>query len=334
MVTHTQPPPGPPRARLWALVLVCAAVGCETPADRVERSATPLRSQMLLPWDTAVGRIIGDESASEGPESFAPMPDGSLLVLDQVNQRVLHLDAEGGVQGTFALPVSTFEDIEQFEGRAVLVLDRLAGRALYVFDLQGQVLAEVPVEGRGIERGGSITAMLPRPDGVWLEVDHRYSVKVLDRRLRPCQRQVILGRPIVNGRSLRAELDGNGGVSVSTSPRTEREAAQTATLVGEAPIERIVWLDADAQGRVYVVLHEVDRSDEPPFQVRGERYLMVVLGGRLRELGRTPSPWVRTEYDQHAELRLGPDGRLWQMAFTPEGVLLVDWGRDPARRQP
>jgi len=274
-----------------------------------------------------VGRIIGDESASEGPESFALMPDGGFLILDQVNQRVLRLDAEGHVSTTIELPASTFEDVGQFEGRAVLVLDRLIGSVLMVMDLQGELLVEVPLVGRGIERGGSVTAMLTRPDGVWLEVDHRHSVKVLDRQLQPCRRQVILGRPMVNAQSLRGELDGNGGASISIAERVARDAARTVTLRGEAPIERIVWLDADSRGRVHVVLHEIDRSEEPPYQIRHERYLMIVLDGQLREQERTASSWTLTEYDQHAEFRLGRDGHLRQMAFTPDGVLLVDWGR-------
>ena len=330
MVIQSRSPATRPTMCLWAVVAICTVMGCETPRHRVERSTAPLQNQILLSWDTSVGRIVGDESASVGPESFALMPDGGSLVLDQINRRVLRLDAQGRLSATIELPATSFEDVEQYEGRAVLVLDRLIGSVLMVMDLQGQLLVEVPLVGSGIENGGSITAMLPRPDGVWLEVDHRHSVKVLDRQLQPCRRQVILGRPISNARSLRGALDGNGGVSISTSERVAREAAQTVTLRGEAPIERIVWLDADPRGPVHVVLHEVDRSTEPPFQVRNERYLMILLDGQLQELERTMSSWTLTEYDQHTEFRLGRDGHLRQMAFTQEGVLLVNWGR----RQP
>jgi hypothetical protein len=314
---------------LWCIVALCTTVGCETPAPHVAPATSALESEVLLAWDSDVGRIIGDESASEGPESFTLLPDGSVLVLDQVNQRVLRVEADGRVTGTIELPASTFEDIEQFEGRAVLVLDRLVGRVLRVMDMQGEPLVDVPLEGTGIEHGGSITAVLPRPDGVWLEVDHRHSVRVLDRELRPCQRQVILGRPIADAQSLRGELDDDGGVRISTGRRVDREPARTVTLRADAPIERIVWLDTDARGRVYVVLHEVRRSDVSPFGVENERYLMVVLDGQLSEIDRVPSSWVRTEVDQMTEFRVG-DGNLWQMAFTTEGVLLVDWGR----RQP
>lgn len=318
-----------PTRDLWARFVVLAvlvAAACEPAPAPSAPSRAALAGRILLPWDAAVGRVLGDESASEGPMSFALEPGGGLLVLDQVNARVLELDGQGDVEGVIALPSRTFDDVEQYEGRAVVALDRLVGRVLRVMDRQGELLVEVPLEGRGIEQGGAVTAMLPRPDGVWLEVDHRYSVRVLDRALQPCERQVVLGRPIANGRSLRAALDGNGGVVLATAGRAVAAAEESATLRGGAPIERIVWLDADRRGRIHVALHEVLRAAEAPFGVESERTLLLVLDEHLREISRVESPFVHTELDQRVEVRVASDGRAWQMAFTPAGVLLVDWG--------
>ncbi len=304
-----------------------AALGCEPatpPTAAVSDGPLPFA---VLPWDEVAGRVLGREAASAGPAGFAPLPDGGALVLDQLHQRVLRLDAAGNLAGTLALPGATFDDVEQFAGRAVLVLDRVGSRRLLALDLTGALLAEVALEGRGIERSGLITALLPRPDGVWLEVEHRHSVRVLDRDLRPCERQIVLGRPIVNGRSLRGALNDRGGVELSLGGRVDRVPERTVSLKADAPIERIVWLDADAAGRVHAVLHEVDRSTVSPFRVSSERYVLVVLDEELRELGRTLGSWVLTELDQRVEFRLGPDGRLWQMAFADDGVRLLDWGR-------
>ncbi len=74
------------------------------------------------------------------------------------------------------------------------------------------------------------------------------------------------------------------------------------------------------------MLHEVQRSDASPYQVLLERYWMIELDERLHEIRRTQSPWPLTLYDQRVEFRLGPGG-LWQMAFTPKGVRVIDWGR-------
>lgn len=320
-----------PSKQLVALLLAWGGLGCD-PAAPSDPAAAPAaadapRILAVLPWHAVAGRVDGREASSEGPASFTLLPDGDALVLDQVHRRVLRLDGAGAVAGTIALPSATFDDLEQYEGRALLVLDRLVAGSLRALDFEGRLLAEVPLVGRGIERGGAITALLPRPDGVWLEVAHHYSVRVLDRELRPCERQIVLGRPVANARSLRAVLDDRGGVAVSLGGRTARVPDRTVSLKAGAPVERIVWLDADAAGRVHVVLHEVDRSGEPPFAVRAERYVMVVLDEELRELGRGASPWVATPLEQNAEFRLARDGRLWQLAFVEDGAQLVDWGR-------
>ncbi|MFH2009210.1 MAG: hypothetical protein ABI333_21655 [bacterium] len=311
--------------RVLALMGLGCLLGLLPGTARAAPGAGQAEPWLFLPWDDAVGRIVGSEADSEGPKSFAVKPDGGVLLLDQVNLRVLNLDEDGGLLGTIDLPGSTFDDVEQYEGRAVLALDRLVAKTLLVMDMQGTHLAEVTLEGRGIERSGLITALLPRKDGVWLEVRHRYSVKVLDSRLQPCERQILLGRPLEQGRSLHGALDGAGGVSLWTSRRNARSSLHSVTLSGQDPVRRIVWLDEDDLGAVYAVLHEALFAATSPYRVQDERYQLVVLDEGLGELARLQSPWVLTSYDQRVELRVGPGRRLWQMAFVPDGVLLLRW---------
>ncbi len=283
----------------------------------------------FLPWNenAGVGKIDGREADSEGPKAFAVKPDGGVLVLDSVNSRVLDLDANGIIVGNLELPAATYDDVEQFDGWAVLALDRLVGKNLLVMDRQGVYLVDVDIEGRGIEHAGLVTSMLPREDGVWLEVNHHYSVKVLDRNLQPCERQIVLGRPADDMHTIHAALNGRGGVRVWRDRRNARSSLAETTLVGRYPVNRVVWLDRDAHGAIYVVLHQVLFSEKPPFEVKHESYAVVVLDEGLSEKRRFESPWVLTEYDQRVEFRIGPDGRIMQMAFTPEGALVLDWNR-------
>jgi hypothetical protein len=325
------------QARWWTVILLACAVWIVplTAQANPSSSWTPGQGEpwLFLPWDETVGRILGNEADSEGPKSFAVKPDGGVLLLDQVNLRVLDLDADGELIRYIPLPDSTFDDVEQYNGQAVLVLDRLVARTLLVMDLIGTPLAEVVLEGRGIGRSGLVTAMLPRSDGIWLEVGHRHSVKVLDRHLQPCTRQIVLGRPAERGHSLHGALDGRGGITLARTPRNDRPATPAATatatgrvtLTGQAPIRRIVWLDEDTEGAVYAVMHEAVFAPTTPFRVEQERYRMVILDEQLRELARLESPWVLTLYNQRVEIRVGPDRRLWQMAFTDDGVLLLRW---------
>ncbi len=284
----------------------------------------------FLAWDADAGRILGDQSDSEGPKSFAVRADGGVLILDQVNLRILDFDTGGRQLGAFALPGPTFDDVGEAGGRFVLALDRLVTRTLLVFDADGTIVSELDLVGHGVEHAGLITAMIPRSDGVWLEVSHRHSVRVLDAAMQPCQRRIILGRPIEGGRSLIGALDGAGGVDLSVGARNGKNPDATAKLSGVLPVRRIVALDADARGRTLAVLHEAAFSGVSPYRVTRERYRLARLDADLRVIGDDFSPWVLTELDQRVEFRLGPDGAAWQMFFTWEGVYLVRLeGRTP-----
>jgi len=309
---------------LSVTVLGCA-LGLFPSVGSAAPSSGDAEPWLFLPWDDTVGRVLGNEADSEGPKSFAIKPDGGVLLLDQVNLRILDLDADGELVRDIDLPAATFDDVEQYDGWAVLALDRLAAQTLLVMDPVGTPLAEVGLPGRGIDRSGLVTAMLPRSDGIWLEVGHRYSVKVLDRHLQPCTRQIVMGRPVERGHSLHGALNGQGGVTLRRTLRNDRSATGGVTLTGQAPVRRIVWLDEDVDGTVYAVLNEAVFSPTTPYRVEQERYRMVILNEGLQELARLESPWVLTRYDQRVEVRVGPDRRLWQMAFTGDGVHLLRW---------
>ncbi len=311
------------RARWWAATLLAGWVGLCAPHAR--SAPAEMEPWLFLPWDDGVGRIVGNESDSEGPKAFALTPEGGVLVLDQVNLRVLDIDAQGRLAGELPLPASTFDDLELWRGRAVLLLDRLVARTLLVMDRAGTPLLELDLEGRGIERSGMITALLPRSDGLWLEVAHRYSVKVLDADLQPCPRQIVLGRPVERGYSLIGAKDGHGGVTLRRVVRNRRTPTRGVTLTATDPVRRLVWLDEDGAGWVYAVTHEARFAPTTPYRVQREQYRLTVLDPQLHRVAEATSPWVLTLYDQPVEIRVGADGRLWQMAFTDDGVLLLRW---------
>ncbi len=316
-------------SRLWVelmglvlsgVLFLPQSVGAGPASDKSEPEAWS-----FLPWDDYAGRIEGVEADSEGPKAFAVKPNGGVFVLDQVNSRVIELDSTGLFLRTLELPGRTFDDIEQYEGWAILALDRLVEKSLLVLDVNGVYLTEIDLEGRGVEHAGYITALLPRSDGVWLEVSHRYSVKVLDHNLQPCERRILLGRPAGRGQSLHGALNGRGGAEIWKDLRNARSATVREVFYGPIPIRRIVWLEEGRDDLVYVMFHEALFSPVEPYGVEEESYRIMVLDEDLYELYRIESPWVLTAYDQRVEFRVGPYGRIWQMAFTPEGVLFLRW---------
>lgn len=314
---------------VWCLTAAATPAWSTAPAGAEHTPGA--RPFVYLAWDSDVGRVLGDESDSYGPMSFAVKADGGVLVLDQVNLRILDFDPAGKPLGALPLPSTTFDDVGEAQGRFVLALDRLVTRTLRVMDRDGEVIAELDLVGHGIGNAGLITQLIPRTDGVWVEVSHRHSVRVLDAAMRPCERRVILGRPTPDGRGLQGRLDADAGGARFTLGRHHGAAPDVEALVkADWPVRRIVQLDATPNGGVLAVLHEAVFSPVSPYRVRDERYRLVRLDPGLREAGLSLSPWTLTELDQRGEVRLGPDGRAWQMFFTFEGVHVVTWeGRTP-----
>lgn len=287
---------------------------------------------MLLPWHAAqgVGRIDGREADSRGPGGFAVAPDGDLFVLDSVNARVQVRGAAGDPLGEIPLTATTFEDIEQMEGRALLLLDRQVGKALLAIDLQGNPLAEVTLDGPGIDRPGLVTAILPRADGVWLEVAHRHCVLVLGPDLAPCARRIRRGRPGPDGESLHGALDRDGSVRIWLSDGISDQAMRETILGATQPVRRIVWLDRDATGEIVAVLDTARVDPTPPFGASDRRYEIVRLDASLHEISRFASPWALTALSQRGEIRVAPDGSVWQLAMSGQGALVLRWeGRAP-----
>lgn len=255
-------------------------------------------------------------------------PWGEVFVLDSVRLRVLVVAPDGTSAGEIPLPAATFEDLAVAGRDALLLLDRTVGRALLVVDLWGRPRAEVPLVGRGIPHPGQVTAILPRSDGVWLEVRHRYSVRVLDAALRPCSRRIRRGRPGTDGLSLHAALTDDGGVRLWRTDGVDRAVRSEALMRDRLPAYRIVWLDQSPGGDILVAMHGARFEPTQPGRVAAEHTVFAWLDAALRERARFSSPYTLGPRYQRGEVRLDPNGGVWQMAVTDGGALLLRFDRD------
>lgn len=273
-----------------------------------------------------IGRRDGDESSPEGPMSFAVGASGDVYVLDQVSARVVHFAADGAMIGEIPLPGDTFQDVEVAPDGRVLVLDRLVRQSVLIIDEVSGATTELPIAGDGIPEGGAVTALLSRRDGVWLEVEHRRSVRVLDDQLAPCVRSSLPGRPSARtGRGLVARLDGSGGAEVALVA-ADGAVEQRIQVVADGPIARIAWVEDDARGALFVAVHVV-RYDATGLDVVEEHTEGHVYADTGERLARFSSPHVITEWEQLRELDLGDDGGLYQLAILPHGPQVLRFGR-------
>jgi hypothetical protein len=279
---------------------------------------TPL---LDLPWDsssTSPGRIDPRESDAEGPASFLVAND-VVLILDQVRKRVLQFDRNGRPVGEISLPTSTLVALDRLPDGRLLLLDRLVNRELLVYDAVLGMGDSVPVEGPYIEDAGTVTALFVRTDGVWLEVGHEYSVRLLDEAGHACPRAVIPGRPSQGGpASLVAKLTGPQALEVALVDGTKRARWQT-TLTFAQPLERIVWVEDLPDGRTVVVAH-TRNPDTGAEQLLAHR---LDKAGAIQSVGAVPYR-VATWYLQR-EIRVLPDGHLQRMWYDDAGVHLESW---------
>ena len=273
-----------------------------------------------------VGRLDAQEGASEGPMSFAVYPNGELLVLDQVNFRLVRFDPTGVLLGETPIPASTFQELEIRDGGRIVLLDRLARRSLLVMTDAGSAILEVGVEGDGIPEGGGVTAMLGEDDGIWLEFDHTSRVRVLDQQLQPSVRREVRGRPFSEGANLLGELDHQGGAQLWLEDATTGNVLErTKVNAAGHRIDRIIWLATDEQGNVHGQFHLMDEGPLDPTQISFEQVLGLRFDAALGEIGRFTSPYVIQELEQYREFRVMRDGTTYQMVFEDGGMSILRW---------
>lgn len=313
------------RINTLSAALLCLAVGCFATMSHASEPPLPT-AWTSAAWDKSVGRITGDEAPSTGPMSFSVKPGAGALLLDQVNDKVIEFDNHGARTRSIKLDAdSYFDDLQSVRDDVFVVLDRLKSKRLVAMGTDGKVIAEVPLRGSGIDYGGAITALLAKSDGVWVEVDSRHSVKLLNHKLQPCQRQIVLGRPVPNARAVQAALDDHGGMVLSLSDRRSRMPYRAISVVGKYPINEIVDFDMDKRGRVHVVTHEVLFATSEPFGIVKQQLTWLVYDENLNEISRKALPVFDSEYEQRVNVRITPQGQLWQMGFTRTDVRIFNW---------
>lgn len=296
-----------------------------------EAAAAPDEPQIVVraAWgsgDGQLGRRGGQESAPEGPMSFAITPADEVWVLDQVNRRLVRFDATGRPDRVLPIGSDTFQDVALAPGGEFVLLDRLAARLVRVLDPNGSTVAETPLEGHGIPEGGGTTALFARDDGVWVEYDHRRTVRVMGPQFEP-----LFFRNDHGGRALGPDIlgfarrAGGGQVEVWTTDRKRDVVLAEAMLAFDEPVARIVTLAPAPQRGVVLAAHLMTEDPEREFRVVREsieiRYLDASLAER-RRLRTTPSAGA---WEQFKELEVTADGALWQMAFVEQGVEVRRW---------
>lgn len=299
-------------------------------ANAPMRAASQDRGEVVLraAWGDGPGQLGHRQPAegeAEGPMSFAVDASRQIHVLDQVNSRV-ELFEQGGKSRSIPVARPSFQDIASDGKGGWILLDRLVSPAI-AFVAQDGTTREVALVGPGIEEGAAVTALVPRGDGVWVEVEHSDLVRVADSNgAADPSRPHAAGRFSADGTvNLRAELSGPGSVSVMSQPAgLESLSPNRALNVSfSEPVLNIATLETDSSKRTILVATLAPAlSQERRFgSGKGIEHLeAVVLGTSGTEVDRFSMPKGKGSEEQFRPVTMGADGALYQMTCDDEGL--------------
>jgi hypothetical protein len=217
------------------------------------------RVVFFSPWGGSekdhLGRERPQEANPTAPMSLALGRDGKIHVLDQVNHRVVHHNADGTVAGTSDVSLREAQDIAVGKDGSMAVMDRLGDKTIALYDPDGAIRGQLPLEGDGVEETGLVTGVFVDGDDVYVEREHGPLVKIGDTQGRPADKRTeIPGRPSRDGLSYISAgiIDaGYGRAYVSSIDRATNEHRFTRELRFKSEIRTILLLDTDLSGTIY-----------------------------------------------------------------------------------
>jgi len=274
-----------------------------------------------------LGHTRPSEGAPEGPMSFAVGADGSLVMLDQVNSRLV-VRSKDGAPRILSLPADTYQDVETDGRGGFIVLDRLATQTVTFLDAEGKVRHSISLVGPGIDAGGMVSGLFARADGVWIEVEHRVSVRIADASGVPDPaRPAVDGRFSSDGRwLLSALLDGRKAAKVLVRPAKGAGTILEARVPFTEPVLGLLELDTDQAGRVILVAHTLVEDPADPAHIVSEHMVAVTLGVDGKEIGRRFLAVPTLPEEQFRPIRVGSDGSVYQFVIAENGATIERFG--------
>ncbi len=308
------------------------APGKQGPA-KAGASTSPRRQEVLAEfgWGSGpseLGRMRPQEANPEAPMSMAVDAQGNLVVLDQVNGRLVRLDAKGQAVGSVELTQQTPQDVTLARDGTALVLDRLRDRTVALIDPDtGRPLGELPVGGKGIPEPGLVTGVFVDGESIYVEREHGALVRIgdLSGNIDP-ERPEIPGRPTRDGRSfiLAGIVDPQAGrLFVNAVDRQTGQHRYTREYRLQFPVMSITLLDTDLSGVIHLgVAGELPTGKADPASQLGVRlFCLDPLDGKV--LGQTDLPINTLPEETFRDFSVLDQGGVVYRYISESGVTLM-----------
>ncbi len=236
------------------------------------QTPTDASTYAKVKWGTGpdeLGHFAPKEANPEAPMSLAVDANGNVVVLDQVNGRLVRLGKDGKPIESILTPVKAAQDVATAKDGSLLVLDRLADKAVSVIGPDGKVQGSLPIVGDGVKEGGAVTGVFVEGKNVYVEREHAGLVLVGDTSGKPAtDRKELPGRPTRDGLSfLNAWLlppPGGDSIFLTSTQRAPEEHRWTRQYHLPMSVTNLLLLDSDLAGVVYVAAMGFVASEGKP----------------------------------------------------------------------
>lgn len=202
-----------------------------------------------------MGRERPREGNAEGPLSLGVGPDGKLVVLDQVNKRLVVSRPDGTPEKAVKLPARTPEDIAPAKDGKVAVLDRTHDKAVTIVDGDGNALGKLPLAPELIDKPGAVTGVFVDGDDVYAERKHGACILLGKLSGEAAKEKVeVPGRPSRDGTffvSAGITSASTGRVYVAVVDKKTTEQRFTRELRLDMTTPGIALLETDKKGVIY-----------------------------------------------------------------------------------
>jgi hypothetical protein len=265
-------------------------------------------------WGNArgdLGRERLQEGNAEGPMSFVAGPNGSLLVLDQVNRRVVRYDASGRVTSVSDAP-ATAQDIAIGRDGSGALLDRLGTKSITLVDPSGKKVGELSLERSKAGEPGLVSGVFVDGKDVYVEKEHGALVQIGTIDGRPADEpKQLAGRPSRDGTLLLHAVMSQGRVVLNAIDRKTSTSRFARAIPFAAPLRAIVLLDSDLRGTIYV-----GASAGAP----NEAQIVCADPSDGRVLGRLTLPTSAVPEETFRDFSVADDGTIFYAVRTEDGV--------------
>ena len=270
------------------------------------------------------GRKKAAESSPEGPMGLSVAPDGSVLIVDQVNRRIERY-RDGKPVSTTPIGGDTVQDLALLPEGRLAVLDRFVDKGVQIYESDGRLLNDVVLGGQ--TELGSLTGVFADASGVYVEREHGLVLRIADASgNRVTGERELQGRPSRDGQLVisAALLERQSGqFLVRAIDRVKGSPVWERVIQLPTPILHMVMLDSDKQGRIYAAAVTALEEQVPPYRLTDEALFAVQLGRDGSERGRLKLPPLHGSDETFRPVSVGDDGSLYVMRSSESGLTVT-----------